>query len=139
MAARGERVRRVLGIEPGEVRVLVAGALALFLIEWAAVSVTNVAETLFLKRIGVERLPIVFLVNSLLLAGTSVGVGRLAARGDQGRLLRRVLVLLGAALLPLWLMVAAQVTSAYARPRDPREADRRDRRCSSSGRRSAGS
>jgi hypothetical protein len=114
VAARGERVRRVLGIEPGEVRVLVAGALALFLIEWAAVSVTNVAETLFLKRIGVERLPIVFLVNSLLLAGTSVGVGRLAARGDQGRLLRRILVLLGAVLLPLWLMVVAQATSAYA-------------------------
>jgi hypothetical protein len=57
---------------------------ALFLIEWAAVSVINVAETLFLKRIGVERLPIAFLLISLLLAGTSVAVGRLAA-GKQPR------------------------------------------------------
>src|SRR5262249_56590669 len=86
----------------------------LFLVEWAAVSVTNVAETFFLKRIGVERLPIVFLVNSFLLAATSVGVGRLAARADQRLLLRRVLVLLGLLLLPLWLLAVARMTGAYA-------------------------
>src|SRR5262245_44902459 len=114
VAALAERSRRALGIEPGEERVLLAGAAALFLVGWASVSVTNVAETYFLKRIGVERLPIVFLLNSLLLAGTSVAVGRLAARGDQPRLLRRVLGLLGATLLPLWLMVVAHVTSAFA-------------------------
>ncbi|TMB16747.1 MAG: hypothetical protein E6J71_15620, partial [Deltaproteobacteria bacterium] len=89
MAALAERLQRTLGIEPGEERVLVAGAVALFLVEWAAVSVTNVAETFFLKRIGVARLPIVFLVNSILLAGTSVAVGRMAARADQRRLLLR--------------------------------------------------
>ena len=93
MTARAERWQRRLGIEPGEERILLAGAVALFLVEWATVSVTNVAETFFLKRIGVERLPAVFLVNSFLLAGTSVAVGRLAARADQRRLLRRVLVL----------------------------------------------
>src|SRR5262245_37847320 len=114
VAALAERWRRALGIEPGEERVLVAGAATLFLVAWASVSVTNVAETYFLKRIGVERLPIVFLVNSILLAGTSVGVGRLVARGNQPRLLRRALSLLGVTLLPLWLMVVAQVTSAYA-------------------------
>ncbi|TMA44611.1 MAG: MFS transporter [Deltaproteobacteria bacterium] len=103
MAALAERWQRTLGIEPGEERVLVAGVVALFLVEWAAVSVTNVAETFFLKRIGVARLPIVFLVNSILLAGTSVAVGRMAARADQRRLLLRVLVLLGLVLLPLWL------------------------------------
>ena len=102
MAARAERWQR-LGIEPGEERILLAGVATLFLVEWAAVSVTNVAETFFLKRIGVERLPIVFLVNSFLLAATSVAVGRLAARADQRLLLRRVLVLLGLLLLPLWL------------------------------------
>src|SRR5262245_844709 len=114
VAALAERSRRALGIEPGEERVLLAGAAALFLVGWASVSVTNVAETYFLKRIGVERLPIVFLVNSILLAGTSVAVGRLAARSDQPRLLGRVLGLLGAMLLPLWLMVLAHVTSAFA-------------------------
>ncbi|TMA52127.1 MAG: hypothetical protein E6J76_08150 [Deltaproteobacteria bacterium] len=114
MAALAERWQRTLGIEPGEERVLVAGVVALFLVEWAAVSVTNVAETFFLKRIGVARLPIVFLVNSILLAGTSVAVGRMAARADQRRLLLRVLVLLGLVLLPLWLLVVGQATSVYA-------------------------
>ena len=113
MTARAERWQR-LGIEPGEERVLLAGAVTLFLVEWAAVSVTNVAETFFLKRVGVARLPIVFLVNSFLLAGTSVAVGRLAARGDQRLLLMRVLVLFGLLLLPLWLLVVARTTGAYA-------------------------
>jgi AAA family ATP:ADP antiporter len=113
VVALAERWQRRLGIEPGEEGVLVVGAAALFLIEWAAVSVTNVAETFFLKRIGVDRLPIVFLVNSILLAGTSVAAGRMAARGDQRRLLRRVLVALGLVLLPLWALVLAQVTSAF--------------------------
>jgi AAA family ATP:ADP antiporter len=114
VAAPLERFGRTLGIEPGEERVLMAGGVALFLVAWASVSVTNVAETYFLKRIGVERLPLVFLANSILLAGTSVAVGRLAARGDQRRLLRRLLVLLGATLLPLWAMVLGHVTSAFA-------------------------
>src|SRR6185436_20103587 len=114
VADLAERWRRSLGIEPGEERVLVAGAAVLFLVEWASVSVTNVAETFFLKRIGVERLPLVFLVNSVLLAGTSVVVGRIASRGDQRRLLLRVLAAFGLVLLPLWLLVVGQVTSAYA-------------------------
>jgi len=114
VAALVERWRRALGIEPGEERVLVAGAAALFLVGWASVSVTNVSDTYFLKRIGVERLPIVFIANSILLAGTSLAVGRLATRADQPRLLGRVLGFFGATLLPLWLMVVAHVTSAFA-------------------------
>src|SRR5262249_42171503 len=92
VAGFAERWRRRLGIEPGEERVLLAGMAALFLVEWAVVSVTNVAETFFLKRVGVARLPVVFLVNSILLTGTSVAVGRITARADQRLLLVRVLV-----------------------------------------------
>src|SRR5215510_14050172 len=113
VAALAERWRRALGIEPGEEGVLLAGASALFLVAWASVSVTNVAETYFLKRIGVERVPVVFLLNSILLAGTTAGVGHMAARGDQPRLLRRILWFLGVMLLPLWVMVVTQQTSAF--------------------------
>jgi AAA family ATP:ADP antiporter len=113
VAVLRERVRRTLGIEAGEERLLLAAATALFLVAWAAVSVTNVAETYFLKRVGIARLPLVFLVNSVLLAGTGVAVGRLTARGDQARLLTRALTLLGVALLPLWVMVIVQATAAY--------------------------
>ena len=43
-----------LRIEPDERRLVAWGAATVFLIEWAAVLVANVSETLFLKRIGVE-------------------------------------------------------------------------------------
>jgi len=42
-------------VEPRERRILLWGSAALFLAGWADVSVKNVSETLFLKRIGVER------------------------------------------------------------------------------------
>jgi AAA family ATP:ADP antiporter len=114
VAALAERVRRGLDIEPGEERVLVVGAAVLFLIGWASVSATNVAETFFLKRVGVDRLPIVFLANSLLLVGTSVLMARVAARVEQRRLLSATLVLFGAAFLVLRLMVAVRVPGVFA-------------------------
>ena len=77
-----QRIARVLGVEPGEERLLVVAGAALFLVEWAAVSATNVAETLFLKRIGVGYLPVLFLANSFLLAATGYAVGRIAARAQ---------------------------------------------------------
>jgi AAA family ATP:ADP antiporter len=90
------------------------GAAVLFLIEWASVSATNVAETFFLKRVGVDRLPIVFLANSLLLVGTSVLMARVAARVEQRRLLSATLVFFGASFLVLRLMVAVQVPGVFA-------------------------
>ena len=93
---------RKLGIEPGEAKVFAWGAAALFLMGWADVSVKNVSETLFIKRVGVEHLPLVFLANSILLVATTYLVGRIAARADRLRLLPYVLVGLAIALLPLW-------------------------------------
>jgi len=106
-------LERALGIEPGESFVLGWSALALFLMSWASISVSNVAETLFLKRVGVDHLPWVFLLNSLLLTGTTFMVGRLAVRHEPRRLSIATLVLLGLALLPLWLLVLWNVTSVF--------------------------
>ena len=89
-------------------------AAALFLMSWASISVANVGETLFLKRVGVDRLPAVFLLNAGLLTGTTFVAGRLALRYDPRRLLAATLGLLGLALLPLWVLVQSGVTSAFA-------------------------
>ena len=102
---------RKLGIEPGEERPFAWGAAVLFLLGWAEVSVKNASETLFLKGVGVEYLPQVFLVNSLLLVGTTYLVGRIAHRSDRLKLLPIVLVVLAAALVPLWFLVAQDVQS----------------------------
>src|SRR5215470_17252208 len=98
-------MRRGFAIEPGEARVLVVGAAALFFVEWASVSATNVAETFFLKRVGVDRLPLVFLANSLLLVGTSVLASRVAGRVEQRRLLTATLALFAAVFVALRVMV----------------------------------
>ena len=104
---------RKLGIEPGEARVFAWAAAALFLLGWADVSVKNVSETLFIKRVGVERLPLVFLVNSILLVVTTFLVGQIASRADRLRLLPHVLVVLALALIPLWFLVLEDLGSAF--------------------------
>jgi Cyclic nucleotide-binding domain len=102
-----------LGIEAVEAQVFACSAAILFLVGWADVQITNVAETLFLKRVGVEYLPIVFLANSILLVGTTFVVGRIAARADQVRVFTWTLTLLALTLLPLWLLVLAGWSSVF--------------------------
>jgi hypothetical protein len=104
---------RKLGIEPGEGRLFFWGAAALALAGWADVSVKNVSETLFLKRVGVDYLPLAYLLNSILLVGTTYIVGRVAARSNRPRLLPRIFFGLSLLLLPLWYLVRADAISAF--------------------------
>ncbi len=109
-AAPGERR---WAIEHGE-RLVVGWAMATcFLVGWTAVSLANVSETLFLKRVGVEWLPVVFLASSLCMVVSTGAVSRLASRVDHGRLLARTLLALALLLLPLWALVQNGVQSAY--------------------------
>jgi hypothetical protein len=107
------RLARSLGIEAGEGRVFVWGAATLFLIGWASVSLTNVAETFFLKRIGVNRLPIVFLVNSLLLVGTTYTISGIAARRTHRHALAATFAGLAAMVALLWLLVLGHVRAVF--------------------------
>jgi CRP/FNR family cyclic AMP-dependent transcriptional regulator len=102
------------GAEARERRIVFWSGGILLLTGWAAVSITNVAETVFLKRVGVELLPLVFLANSVLLVGTTTLAGRIAARSNHLRLLTWTLTALGVVLMPLWLLVAADVRSTFA-------------------------
>ena len=104
---------RKLGIEPGEGRLFAWGAAALALAGWASVSVQNVSEAFFSKRVGVEYYPLAFLINSILLVGTTYAAGLLAARSNRPRLLPKVFVGLGILLIPLWFLVRADVISAF--------------------------
>jgi hypothetical protein len=107
-------VVRKLGIEPGEGRLFFWGAAALALAGWADVSVKNASETLFLKRgPGVEYLPLAFLLNSVLLVGTTYVLGRVAARSNRLRLLPRVMFGVALLLLPLWYLVRTDAISAF--------------------------
>jgi len=105
MPPLAQRLRRALTVEPGEGRIVGWAAVTLFLIEWASVAVSNASDTLFLKRVGVEYLPIVFLVNSVLLTGTTLAAGRLTLRFDLRRLLTGSFLGLAGLLFVLWVLV----------------------------------
>ena len=105
---------RKLGIEPGEGRVFAWGAIALFLLGWTDVSLKNVSEVFFLKRVGPEWLPVVFLANSVLLVITTGLFGRVAARSDRLRLLPRTFAVLAVMLVPLWFLVVSGVSEVFA-------------------------
>ena len=68
---------RKLGVEPREGWLFSWSAAALFFVGWADVSLKNVAETFFLKRVGVEALPIALVASSGLLVVTTATVGSL--------------------------------------------------------------
>ena len=102
-----------LGIEPREGRVFIWSAAALALAGWADVSVKNVSEPFFLKRVGVDYLPLAYLINSVLLVGTTYVAGRVAARSDRPRLLSRVFFGLALALIPLRYLVQSEMISAF--------------------------
>jgi len=58
--------------------------------------------------------PVAFLASSLLLVLTTSAMGRLAARRPQIPLLARTLFMLALGLIPLWLLVQANVRSVFA-------------------------
>ncbi|MFN2427447.1 MAG: cyclic nucleotide-binding domain-containing protein [Candidatus Binatia bacterium] len=100
-----QRLRRALGVEPGEGSIVAWSAGALFLIESASVAVSNVSDTLFLKRVGLEYLPMIFLANSVLLTATTLVAARVAIRFDPRRLLYGTFVVLATLLFLLWVLV----------------------------------
>jgi hypothetical protein len=111
---RGEGLLRRLGVEPGETAVFAWGAATLFLLGWAEVSLKIVADTLFIKRIGVERLWLAWVVSDLVIAVCTAFTTALASRSDRLRLLPRVIAGAALAIVPLWLLVVAEMTSGYA-------------------------
>ncbi|HVO26891.1 MAG TPA: cyclic nucleotide-binding domain-containing protein [Candidatus Margulisiibacteriota bacterium] len=105
--------QRLLGVERGEGRLFAWGAATLFLVGWASVSLTNVSETLFLKRVGIDRLPLVFLVNGVLLVSTTYAMSHIAAHADRRRLLVGTFAVLAAAVVVLWVLLLARFSAVF--------------------------
>ena len=88
-------------------------ALLLALVGWSDVTVQNVAETYFLKRIGVDYLPLAFLVSTALLAGTTYWVSRLTAQVNRTTLLAWLFLGLMLGLLPLAVLAHWNVAGSF--------------------------
>ncbi|HSH70878.1 MAG TPA: hypothetical protein VK997_13225, partial [Deferrisomatales bacterium] len=85
-------LRRWFDVYQGEVRLFLLSALVLFFVRSSGVLFGNYAETAFLKRFGIEYLPILIVVNSLCTFVVMGFFGRMMARVPAGNLLRRTLI-----------------------------------------------
>jgi hypothetical protein len=101
-----------IGVEPSERAIFAWAGVCLALLGGAGIALANTAETLFLKRVGVEYLPMALLGNSLLLVGTTGGLGAFLARRDRPAWLPRVLFLLALTVAPFAIL--AQTNSTVA-------------------------
>lgn len=98
-----------IGVEESETSLFLWAGLSLGFTGAAAFALINTAETLFLKRVGVEYLPLVLLASSALLVGTTTGLGAFIANADRPRWLPRVLLMLAAMLVPFYPLIAQDV------------------------------
>ncbi len=98
MNLAGELLQR-LDVRPAERRLFTRAFGCLLLLGAGSIALLNATETLFLKRVGVESLPLVLLASSGLLVLTTAGTARIAG-SEPGRWLPRMLGLLTLALIP---------------------------------------
>ncbi len=102
-----------LDIQPEEVRVFLWSALLVFLIRGSTIIFDNFGETAFLKRFGVEYLPLVYIANSVatfFAMGFLTGIMR---RTSNAKLLGGMLVFCGASVALLRLVVMTDFTMVY--------------------------
>jgi HEAT repeat protein len=78
-------VQVVLGLRPGEGRTVALAVAVAFLADAAIMIAQSSIDALFFARYGVERLPIMYLLVSVAMFLTTVGVGALLARFGRSR------------------------------------------------------
>jgi len=100
------RIENLLLIRAGE-RDNVAYFLLFFLLVSAGMAVgRGTADALFLKRLGIEYLPMMYLVQSVLLAAVSIVYAAFADRIPAERFFRLLFVTLGTLVLGCWLIMS---------------------------------
>ena len=99
---------RKFGVEPSERALVLWAGACLVLLGAAGAAILNTAESLFLKRVGVEALPLALMASAGLLVVATAAVGSLVA-ADPARRLTRVLA--GLALIPVPFIVLASSQS----------------------------
>ncbi len=93
-----------IGVHSSERAIFSWAGLCLGMLGGAGIALANTAETLFLKRVGVEFLPMALLGSSLLLVGTTAGLSAFLARRDRPTWLPRILFLLALAVAPFGIL-----------------------------------
>ena len=100
------RIENLLLIREGE-RDNVVYFLLFFLLVSAGMTVgRGTADALFLKRLGIEYLPVMYMVQSLLLAAVSIAYVAYADRIPAEKFFRLLFVTLGTSVFGCWLLIS---------------------------------
>lgn len=76
------------------------------------ISMQNAAEALFVKRVGVEYLPLAFLGSSIILVGTTSALGWLVVNKWKSKLLSIILAVLSISIIPIWLLIKLDINGS---------------------------
>jgi len=105
------RIENLLLIREGE-RDNVVYFLLFFLLVSAGMAVgRGTADALFLKRLGIEYLPVMYMVQSLLLAAVSITYAAYADRIPAEKFFRLLFIILGVTVLGCWLLISTTASS----------------------------
>lgn len=104
---------RWLKVQPDEIAVFLWSAALLYLIRTSNILFDNFAETAFLKRYGVEYLPIVYVVNALTTFAIMAGITGLLRKLPSGRMLAYLMLFCGLSVAALRPVVGMGVEFVY--------------------------
>jgi ATP/ADP translocase len=105
------RLENLLLIREGE-RDNVVYFLVFFLLVSAGMAVgRGTADALFLKRLGIEYLPVMYMVQSLLLAAVSLTYAAYADRIPAEKFFRLLFIILGTTVFGCWLLISTTASS----------------------------
>jgi hypothetical protein len=108
-----EKIFKLIKIQPEEVKLFLWTAVLFFLIRAAGLVFDNFAETTFLKRFGVQYLPIVYAANAILTFFIMGGMMGVIRKMPSARLLAWLMIFCGVSVGLLRLVVALKVPLVY--------------------------
>ena len=106
-------VGRWLKVQPDEIGVFLWSAAILYLIRTSNILFNNFAETAFLKRFGVEYLPIVYIINSLTTFAIMAGITGVLRKLPSGRMLAYMMMFCGLSVAALRPVVSMGFDMVY--------------------------
>jgi len=106
-------LEKTLKIYKDELKAFFWMAGLLFVIKAAGILLENYAEAAFLKRYGVQYLPNIFLINSILLFFVLTYIGLLIDKYERASLLIKLFIILGISIVFLRLLIIFNLAIVY--------------------------
>lgn len=104
---------RVLKVYPDELKIFLWVTSILFIMRVSGIVLSNYAQTVFLKRFGVEYLPHVFLVNAILVFFVGNFLGKLMARFRVSRVLSGLFILYALIVFGIRFLIPYDIPAIY--------------------------